>query len=175
VPIAGGFRLDAKSALGALAVMGVVCCLGSIAVERRLTAQWEREQQSQFELRKKEEERQRLADRAEAEAEAKREAVAAAKRRSEEQEAALRAAWAAEPRRSAWNAAVYCVEAELKRRAHDPDSIECSDWTNLMKTEFQGQRCWGVRFVYRGKNGLGALVRNEGAAWVVGETVLQLR
>ncbi len=67
------------------------------------------------------------------------------------------------------------VEAELKRRAHDPDSIECSDWTNLMKTDLQGQRCWGVRFVYRGKNRLGAIVRNEGAAWVVGETVLQLQ
>lgn len=41
-------------------------------------------------------------------------------RREKDRAAAQRAAWAAEPRRSPWDASVYCVVDELKRRAHDP-------------------------------------------------------
>lgn len=65
------------------------------------------------------------------------------------------------PENNGWNGAVQEVADYIKSHAHDPDSIEWDRWTEPHGVRRAGEVYWGIRVIYRGKNALGALVRQD--------------
>jgi hypothetical protein len=62
------------------------------------------------------------------------------------------------PEGSAWNGTVAPVDRYLKRTLNDYDSAEYVEWSQVIKSEWQGKPAWAVKLKLRAKNAFGAKI-----------------
>ena len=79
------------------------------------------------------------------------------------------------PVSSAWDASVAEVKKYLADSLNDPKSLECVEWSEVKKTEWQDKTVWAVRCKYRAKNGFGAYITKNQIFFIRDLTVVFVR